>query len=96
VPGARISARHLVHSLFEPIMRRPLFELLVGDYLSLPTAEAVSKPLVFSSMFIRTYMGVHIPNGRQRKNHHFVLQQYLWNFMTTGSLHVDGAPISKM
>jgi hypothetical protein len=37
-----------IHSLLEPIMHRNPFELLLGDYLSLPVGRVVSRLLVSS------------------------------------------------
>ena len=46
-----------IHSRLEPITCRHPFKLLVGDYLSLPVAKVVSKPLVSSWMSIPSTYG---------------------------------------
>jgi hypothetical protein len=80
-----------VHSLLEPITRRHPFELLVGDYLSLPTGKGGFKTIgVFLDVYSQHVWVFVFKTAGSAKTTISALQQIFRNFVTPETFMTDG------
>ena len=80
-----------VHSLFEPITHRHPFELLVGDYLSLPTGRGGFKTIgVFLDVYSQHIWVFIFKTAGSAKTTISALQQIFRNFVTPETFMSDG------
>ena len=80
-----------VHSLFEPITRHHPFELLIGDYLSLPTGRGGFKTLgVFLDVYSQHIWVFMFKMAGSAKTTILSLQQIFRNFMTPETFMTNG------
>ena len=80
-----------VHSLFEPITRRHPFELLVGDYLTLPTGRGGFKTIgVFLDVYLQHVWVFVFKTAGSAKTTISALQQIFRNFVTPETFMSDG------
>ena len=80
-----------VHSLLEPITRCHLFELLVGDYLSLPVGKDGFKTIgVFLDVYSQHIWVFVFKMAGSAKTTISALQQIFQNFVTPETFMSDG------
>lgn len=91
-----------IHSLLEPITRRHPFELLVGDYLSLPKGHGGFKTLgVFLDIYSQNIWTFTFKTAGSAKTTVAVLQQIFKDFvpaevfMSDGGSHFKNVEVQK-
>jgi hypothetical protein len=85
-----------IHSLYDPITRRHPFELLVGDYLSLPIGKGGYKTVgLYLDVFSQHVWAFIFKTAGSGKTTISALQQIFRNFLPPETFMTDGGPHFK-